>query len=243
MTTLGPVPASYAATRDALHRLAVYVVSPWREARTSRIGLRAVPGGFGTPMTGADDERLRVGPDGLSIDGPRPVAHAVTTLRAAARALDVTLDPGRSERFDVPPIGDVDADLAVDPASVAFLGSWFALGDALLQQICAEAPPLEEPSEIQLWPEHFDIATEIGAGPARTGYGASPGDAAHPLPYLYAVPWTAPPGGDVFWNEPHFRGRSLGYTELRDASDPHVRAAEFLAECRARVAADHGGTS
>ncbi len=242
MTSLAPVPARYASTRDALHRLAVYVVSPWHEARTSRIGLRPVPGGFGTPSAAGNDDRVRVGSEGLTFDGPPPATYPFTTLRAAAGVAGLTMDASRSERLDVPPIGDVDGPLGIDPASVAFLGDWFAFGATLLGELLADSAPFEEPSEIQLWPEHFDVATEIGAGPARAGYGASPGDAAHPLPYVYAVPWTAPLEGDTFWNEPHFRGRSLGYAELCVVSDPHARAAEFLAECRARVAADHGGT-
>jgi hypothetical protein len=241
MTRLASPPASLAATRSALHLLAAYVVSPWREARTERIGLRAVAGGFGTPPAGDPAERVWVGVEGLVVEGPEPSLHPVTTLRAAARAIGVDLDPTRSARFDVPAIGDIDAPLAVDSVAVSFLADWYAFGAAILTELLAGAGPADEPSEVQLWPEHFDIATEIGAGPTRTGYGASPGDAAHPVPYVFAAPWTAPAEGDSFWNEPHFRGRSLGYEELLSVSDPHRAATVFLAECRARTIADHGG--
>ena len=49
-----------------------------------------------------------------------------------------------------------------------------------------------------LWPEHFDVATTIG----EINFGGSPGDEAHPLPYLYVGPWSLPDGDDPFWNEP-----------------------------------------
>ena len=47
---------------------------------------------------------------------------------------------------------------------------------------------------VQLWPEHFDLATTID----EVNYGGSPGDDGHPLPYLYVGPWTPPePDGGV----------------------------------------------
>ena len=55
----------------------------------------------------------------------------------------------------------------------------------------------EGPSEIQLWPEQFDIATTI----SEVNYGGSPGDAGHDRPYLYVGPFEPPPRSG-FWNEP-----------------------------------------
>ena len=51
-TPLSPPPATFAVTRGAAHRLAVYVISPARRRATGRIGLRAHPGGFATPPFG-----------------------------------------------------------------------------------------------------------------------------------------------------------------------------------------------
>lgn len=47
---LRPLPATFAATRDALHRVAEAIVAPARVAATgNEIALEAAPGGFGTP--------------------------------------------------------------------------------------------------------------------------------------------------------------------------------------------------
>ena len=43
------LPPTFTATRNGLHRLACFVISPARKARTGRIGLRATGDGFGTP--------------------------------------------------------------------------------------------------------------------------------------------------------------------------------------------------
>ncbi len=120
---LGPLPAAYAATRDALHEVAERTVSPARERANGKIGLRWTRGGFGTPFFG-DDEQVRVdgpalvraGPGGeerepLDADAPSVAALAdvfgfatnvLETLRcelpAAARAGRVQLWP---EHFDV----------------------------------------------------------------------------------------------------------------------------------------------
>src|SRR5919204_675772 len=48
---------------------------------------------------------------------------------------------------------------------------------------------------IHLWPEHFDVAIELG----EATFGVSPGDENHPEPYAYVAPWNPPPPGD-FWN-------------------------------------------
>ena len=53
---------------------------------------------------------------------------------------------------------------------------------------------------------------------------SSPGDADHPLPYLYVGPWT--PDDDPFWNAGSYA--RLGYPELEAAEDPIARALERL---------------
>jgi len=67
-----------------------------------------------------------------------------------------------------------------------------------------------------VWPEHFDIAVQMGPAGERATYGASPGDADHGEPYLYIAPFDARNGS--FWNEPF--GASLPYAELLAGADP-----------------------
>jgi hypothetical protein len=59
--------------------------------------------------------------------------------------------------------------LAVDPAHTERLARYFASVWGVLETLRAEAV---EPSEIHLWPEHFDIAFEA----QEVTYGGSPGD-------------------------------------------------------------------
>ncbi len=93
---LEPLPDGYAETRDSLHRLASHVLAPARKAVTGRIGLRATPGGFGTPPFG-DGEQLRV--EGAMLvrqSGGGTETIGITSLAAAADFAGVTLsaDPG-----------------------------------------------------------------------------------------------------------------------------------------------------
>ncbi|HYT39260.1 MAG TPA: hypothetical protein VEN99_07110, partial [Acidimicrobiia bacterium] len=77
---LEPLPDGYVETREALRRLAVYVISPARKAVEGRIGLRATPGGFGTPIFGVDHQ-LRV--EGASLvrrRGPSVESAGITSL-------------------------------------------------------------------------------------------------------------------------------------------------------------------
>ena len=46
---IGPLPDDFQFARDQLHQIAFYAVAPARYAATGRMGLRATPGGFGTP--------------------------------------------------------------------------------------------------------------------------------------------------------------------------------------------------
>jgi hypothetical protein len=56
--------------------------------------------------------------------------------------------------------------------------------------------------------------------------GASPGDDAHPEPYLYVSPWeTARPGDPAFWNAPF--GALLDAGSVAATADPASSAIEF----------------
>jgi hypothetical protein len=105
----------------------------------------------------------------------------------------------------------------------------------VLEQLRAEASGASEPSRVQLWPEHFDVAVETGSEEAdqRATLGGSPGDDAHPEPYLYVVPWTARPEGEL-WQASAFRGAELAYADLLAAADQRAAALDFF---RARLAA------
>lgn len=112
-------------------------------------------------------------------------------------------------------------------------GDWFGFAYSVLEELRARATAAQAPSRVQIWPEHFDAALELGdedAG-ARAAYGCSPGDERHPEPYIYVAPWTARPTGDL-WNAQGFAGAELPYADLLAAADPRALALDFF-EARA----------
>jgi hypothetical protein len=119
--------------------------------------------------------------------------------------------------------------LDVDPAAAARLADWYALGADVLGQLVADAAAEEAASPVRLWPEHFDIAIELGEERAgrRANYGFSPGDEHHREPYAYVGPWSAELAGDL-WGATGFRGAELTYAELLAAPDPRAAALEFF---------------
>jgi hypothetical protein len=123
--------------------------------------------------------------------------------------------------------------LEVDPAAAAALADWYAFGAAALERLAADAGPEEGAPSPILWPEHFDVALELGseAEGRRATYGFSPGDEQHPEPYAYVGPWSPQaPGG--LWNANGFGGAELGYAELLDAEDQKAAALGFFAARR-----------
>jgi len=198
---LAPLPKTFEETRLELHRLAENVISPAREKVTGKIGLRATPNGFGTPVFG-DEQRVRV--------------EGATLVREA---------PAGEERESLD---------GIDETAALALGAWYAFGDSLLEQLRQEASGDETPSIVQLWPEHFDIAIDMGdeSRNARANYGFSPGDEGHAEPYVYVGPWSAERAAGPLWNAAGFPGAELSYAELLDAPDPALAALEFLREHR-----------
>jgi hypothetical protein len=224
---LEQVPPTLGATRAALHRVAERVMSPARRRANGKIALRWTLGGFGTPFFGADAQ-IRVDGAELVIDaGGEERREPLSTIRDAAAAIGFDLD-GADEAAD-------DAPLEIDVTAARFLGAWFGFVTSVLEQVRAEAPEEWEPSRVQLWPEHFDVAVELGSEEAerRAGLGGSPGDEVHPEPYLYLAPWTARPFGDL-WKAKGFPGAEMSYAELIAAPDQRGAALEFF---RARLAA------
>lgn len=225
---LGAVPQSYAATREALHAVAEHVAAPARYAVEQRIGLRATPGGFGTPEFG-ERESVRVDrTDVVVFRKGEQLRSPLTTLREAAEFVGITAGALADVYQPSTPL-ELDAPLLIDPDAAEFLAEWFAFSWEVLEASRAEG--LRDASIVQLWPEHFDAAFEQGGelSGRRAGYGASPGDEANPEPYFYVVPWSEQPE-NLFWNAPSFSGAVLPYAELLVATNPPERARAFLRE-------------
>lgn len=228
---LGEPPATLAETRASLTSLAFYVLAPARQEVNGKIGLRWTKGGFGTPYFGAD-RQVRVEGDLLVVqDGDSVVAEPITTLSAAGKLVGVTPGAPSGITFhDAPPEVGIDESLPVDPTAVAFLDDWFGFATLLLERLLIiEGSP--DDTRVQIWPEHFDPAIELGDArlDARASYGASPGDASIPAPYLYVSPWSAQEG--EFWDAP-FGGAALRFADLRAATDPVEAALAFFREAR-----------
>lgn len=229
---LPPEPSGLAATRESLHRLAAYVIGPARHRVTGKFGLRWTLGGFGTPFFG-DDRQIRVVGDTL-VDqrGAEVRTAALTTLADAADFLASPIDADTAAEHDTPAVGDPGQVLTVEPAAANFLGAWFGMAFAGLEALRAHATTVD-PTRPQLWPGHFDAALEAGDEDHRASYGASPGDATIPEPYLYVSIWW--PDRITFdqsepaWNAPGFTGRVLRRSELSEG-DPVTSAVGFWTE-------------
>ncbi len=223
MTGLEPLPSTFAATRAALHAVACYVVGPARKAIDGRIGLRPTGGGFGTPVL-ADGSRIVVRGDRVGRDADAGVR--ITTLRSCAAHLGIELsaDPGVGR--DLPPY-EPAAQLDVDRTAAASLAEWYAFGQTTLDELRDAGDSARAWTEPQLWPEHFDLATEVLLGnERRANVGFSPGDGFRADPYVYVGPHDMTGLGDAYWNAPF--GAVLGYDDLLGAARPDDAARQFI---------------
>jgi hypothetical protein len=134
------------------------------------------------------------------------------------------------------PQGERREPLDVDAEASRFLGDWYGFTASVLEQLRVDTAD-REPSRVQLWPEHFDLATEVGseARGVRAGYGGSPGDDLHEEPYLYVVPWQPARAEGELWNSTAFRGAELGLSALLEADDQRVAALTFFHACLAAL--------
>jgi hypothetical protein len=224
---LRPLPDRYPSTRDALHRVAVHVLARRRYALCGKFGLRATPGGFGTPAGGPPDYEV-VRTSGRWLVRERTGKHAATvvldlghaSLGEAATAASVDLGERFSVGRDTLPVGDLDAPLDVDDAAARALGTWYGFGSAVLDAAVTSLPDGATPAVVQVWPEHFDAGIDVSTGPAGgLTIGASPGDRHVAEPYLYVQPWSDErPGPPDFWNTTF--GAVLAYGDLAVSSDP-----------------------
>jgi hypothetical protein len=167
----------------------------------NEIALRYTRGGFGTPF--------------FEQDGADCQVRVQSGELVRQRGTEETREPLPHE---------------TDPAAAAALGDFYGFACSVLEQLRADEVD-GDPSLVQLWPEHFDIAVELGSEAAgqRANFGASPGDDQHDEPYLYVGPWTAEVSGDL-WNATGFRGAELSYSELLEAENQRQAALEFMRE-------------
>jgi hypothetical protein len=219
------------ATRQGLHAVAEHVLGAALWQRKRRIGLRQVTGGF-TTQCYPERRGLRrvavVGTDLVVEDddlaGTATVRREpITTMRAAGELVGAEVGM-RAEVYEPGPLPDLDEPLDLDAATARRIADGFASAQSTLTVFCAELVA-DDPAAIQLWPEHFDLATTVN----EVNYGFSPGDEAHPEPYLYVGPWSPPPP-DAFWNE------AFGASRPLDAHAAVEEALAFFHEGRARAA-------
>jgi hypothetical protein len=226
---LEPLPARFAVTVDSLHRVAEQLVAPARKP-DNEIALAVTPGGFGTPRFEYDgaEHRVRVEGDELVHEvGSEQRRALLRTLAEAGEIVAELLPPGTRD----------PEPLAIDRDSALVLAGWYRFGQGALEHLRVGAGVAEAASEPTLWPEHFDVAIELGdeAVGARATYGFSPGDGEHPEPYAYVAPWAAQPAGEL-WNASGFGGAELGYAALLAAPDPAAAVSEFFEARRAALA-------
>jgi hypothetical protein len=196
---LEALPAGFADTRKALHKVAEAVVAPARQP-PDEISLRYTRGGIGTPFFEEDGADCQV-----------RVEHG-----------ELVRQKRKEETRE--PLPDVDI------AAATALGDLYGFACSVLEELRAEQVD-GDPSLVRLWPEHFDMAFELGSEKEgkRANFGASPGDADHDEPYLYVGPWNAEVSGEL-WNAASFNGAELGYSELLGANGQRRSALDFMSE-------------
>jgi hypothetical protein len=166
------------------------------------ISLRYTRGGFGTPFFDEGGTDCQVRVDGAEL--------------VRQRGHEETREP-------LPP--------EVDEAAARALGDLYGFACSVLEQLRADEFEADS-SLVRVWPEHFDVAIEIGdkGRGTRADFGASPGDENHDEPYLYVRPWDAGRASGVLWNATGFTGAQLRYSELLSAEDQRRSALDFFAE-------------
>lgn len=211
--------------------IATHVLGRRRFEVTGRFGLRATPGGFGTPVFGERLEVARV--SGLTLVhevGPACTSLSLegSTLRQLTSFVGADLSSEFSAGTGTPSVTAPDEPMHLEDGTVEEISRWFSLGWAVLDSFLAGLGAAADAATIQLWPEHFDAASNFALpGGSRANIGFSPGDGFEPEPYAYFGPWDADrPGDPAFWNAPF--GAFVRASEVLAARDPVGRAVEFL---------------
>lgn len=235
------LPADWPQQRETLRCISTHLLARARFEASGRFSLEPTGGGFGTPTFTTPDGSLRrlritVGAGGAYLVDELVAADSTaarylplfrTTIATVADAIGVDLDAEFSAGNDTSELGDPHRPLHVNPSAVAVIADWYVLGskaiDRSVNVLTASAPAVA-----RVWPEHFDLGTDIEVAPGRRcNLGASPGDGWHPEPYLYIGPWGEErPGDDGFWNAPF--GAVRGYADIVDAEAPLFSATAFF---------------
>jgi hypothetical protein len=220
-------PGHLAATRAGWHRVAEHVLAAALYAATGEITLLPSPGGFRTPLWGADGRFLAVDGAELVVGGAGGTRRTtLTTIRAAADFAGVAPGAPASVYAPATPLS-LDEPLVIEQDAARLLAEWYGIGARAMRRLAAEIPG-DEPSPAWLWPEHFDVGITAGA----INYGASPGDDRFPDPYMYVGPHDGPPPGEpAFWNAPF--GAVRTFHQIGTAEE----AAAFFRDGRERVLA------
>ena len=223
---------TYDQTRVALHRIAAHVLGRRRWQVTMHFGLRASPGGISTPPFGEPVECLRIAGALLVREVGRTSAYARiqgSTLRDLAAFAGTDLDDRFRVGDSTPDIGDPDAPIDVDEASLGIIADWYSLGWRVVDTAVQALSSATAPATLQLWPEHFDMGTNVAIGKGegdRVNLGCSPGDSYESEPYLYVGPWGPDrPGDAAYWNAPF--GAVVRAGDL-DPADPVAAGVRFM---------------
>ena len=231
---LGTLPVAFPATVAALHRVAEQVVAPARKP-DNEIALTATPGGFGTPVFpyGGVDQQVRVhGAELVHRAGDEERRALLTTLEDARQLVGRARARWPARRHAARPRRrrGRPARRLVRLRRVAARGARPA------------PPPRTTRPRPTLWPEHFDVAIELGdeAAGTRANYGFSPGDerARRALPLRRPLDRAARSG--ELWNASGFPGAELDYAELQAAPTTSAPRARVLphAEGGARMSVE-----
>lgn len=224
------LPEGYVETVSAIGQVAFFAMAPARHTVNGKVGLRYTHGGCGTPFFG-DDVQVRIEEDRLVAQkGPSVRTEQMTTVRAASEFFGVPYAPMWGPKWHDPPIPvNPEQLLPIDPAGVVAASDIVGFAFSVLEQLRFDALT-SDPSRVQLWPEHFDVAVEIGDEHRgqRAGYGVSPGYAKHGEPFVYVSPWEKSRLKDPYWNADFFEGSILEYSHLLHANDQRGTALEFL---------------
>ncbi len=233
MAVTGQLPTNYRSTCTEVHRLATHVLARARADHGGRFGLRATSSGIATPAFGDDDSVVRLA--GTSMIVERQTAQGAkcwvsnlerATLADAAAVAGVDLSVSFAPGNDAPPVGDPTIPLAIDQESMGIVLSWFALGAKILDAIL---PMTQDPTAIQLWPEHFDLGFACSTDQGTLNLGVSPGDAGHDAPYLYVGPWDQVRPGDAdYWNAPF--GSLLTSEVVVGSADPVGTGVDYFSQ-------------
>jgi hypothetical protein len=220
----------FGLTRGALHRVGAHILGRRRFDVAGKFGLRASPGGFATPAFGPEIEVLRVsGPFLVREVGGTSTHIDMRGARLSELAAFAVVDLSAPAAFgkEAPPVGDASAPLDVDLQHAQQIATWFSLAWRAIDRVVGRMPPSAGASTIQLWPEHFDAATDVDAGDGnRANLGFSPGDTSEPEPYLYLGPWgSGRPGAPSYWNAP------FGAIKRASEIDAPLDSAEALDAC------------